>query len=78
MKFIIGANFNRDFKILSDEGDDLTRHFEVAKLSMEIDANRGPGITVVKIEVYADVEIDTSSLECSYVLPPTTFAPDGL
>ena len=54
MKFLIGKNPQTDFKILSDDGEDLTRHFHVANLSLEIDA-ADHTLTTVKLEIFADI-----------------------
>lgn len=56
MKIIIGKHPNQDFQILDDEGRDITNLLTVESLELKV-SSYTPN-TLVKMTVYAEVEVD--------------------
>ena len=64
MKFIIGENPHvpGGWQILGNDGVDLTEQFRVKRLECVVDGS-DRDLTVVRLEVYADVEIAPGKCE---------------
>lgn len=74
MKFIIGRNFHSEFKVLLDDGTDVTKDFLVTKFSVELNANKTGhtkiNLTIIPTEIEMSAEEMKIRIENDFIKAP--------